>query len=66
MERPSQAHELPLNVDSMKRGDTDYPTKSLLYSGEDVSGLAGEAIMLCLEPLCVRIMQLASFTFSFT
>jgi hypothetical protein len=30
------------------------------------SELAGEAIMLCMEPLCVRMMQLASFTFSFT
>jgi hypothetical protein len=36
------------------------------HSGEDVSGLAGEAIMLCMEPLCVRMMQLASFTLSFT
>jgi hypothetical protein len=36
------------------------------HSCENVSGLAGEAIMLCLEPLCVRMMQLASFTFSFT
>jgi hypothetical protein len=36
------------------------------HSGENVSGLAGEAIMLCMEPLCVRMMQLASFTLSFT
>jgi hypothetical protein len=36
-----------------------------IYSGENVSGLVGEAIMLCMEPLCVRMMQLASFTFSF-
>jgi hypothetical protein len=36
------------------------------HSGENVSGLAGEAILLCMEPLCVRMMQLASFTFSFT
>jgi hypothetical protein len=35
-------------------------------SGENVSGLAGEAVMLCMEPLCVRMMQLASFTLSFT
>jgi hypothetical protein len=35
-------------------------------SGENVSGLAGEAIMLCMEPLCVRMMQLAFFTLSFT
>jgi hypothetical protein len=35
------------------------------HSGENVSGLAGEAIMLCMEPLCVRMMQLAFFTFSF-
>jgi hypothetical protein len=35
-------------------------------SGENVSGFAGEAIMLCMEPLCVRMMQLASFTLSFT
>jgi hypothetical protein len=38
----------------------------LTHSGENVSGLAGEAIMLCMEPLCVRMMQLASFTLSFT
>jgi hypothetical protein len=36
------------------------------HSGENVSGLAGEAIMLCMEPLCVRMMQLAFFTLSFT
>jgi hypothetical protein len=36
------------------------------HSGETVSGLAGEVIMLCMEPLCVRMMQLASFTLSFT
>jgi hypothetical protein len=36
------------------------------HSGENVSGLAGEAIMLCMEPLCVRMMQLAFFAFSFT
>jgi hypothetical protein len=37
------------------------------HSGENVSGLAGEpAIMLCKEPLCVRMMQLASFALSFT
>jgi hypothetical protein len=38
----------------------------LTHSGENVSGLAGEAIMLCMEPLCVRMMQLAFFTLSFT
>jgi hypothetical protein len=37
-----------------------------MHSGENVSGLAGEAIMLCMEPFCVRMMQLASFTLSFT
>jgi hypothetical protein len=36
------------------------------HRGEHVSGLAGEAFMLCMEPLCVRMMQLASFTLSFT
>jgi hypothetical protein len=29
---------------------------------QNVSGLAGEVIMLCMEPLCVRMMQLASLT----
>jgi hypothetical protein len=28
--------------------------------------LAAETIMLCMQPLRVRMMQLASFTFSFT
>jgi hypothetical protein len=36
------------------------------HSGENGSGLAGEAIMLNMEPLCVRMMQLAFFAFSFT
>jgi hypothetical protein len=36
------------------------------HSGENDSGLAGAAIMLCMEPLCARMMQLASFTSSFT
>jgi hypothetical protein len=36
------------------------------HSGENVSGLVCEAIMLCMEPLCVRMMQLASFTFTFS
>jgi hypothetical protein len=36
------------------------------HSGETVFGLAGEVIMLRMEPLCVRMMQLASFTLSFT
>jgi hypothetical protein len=36
------------------------------HSGENGSGLAGEAIMLCMGPLCVRVVQLASFTFIFT
>jgi hypothetical protein len=36
------------------------------HSGENVSGLVGEAIVLCMERLSVRMMQLASFTFSFT
>jgi hypothetical protein len=35
-------------------------------SGENVSGLAGEAIVLCMEPLRVRMMQLASFTLAFS
>jgi hypothetical protein len=39
---------------------------SFAFCGENVCGLAGEAIMLCMEPLCVRMMQLASFTLSFT
>jgi hypothetical protein len=36
------------------------------HSGGTVFGLAGEVIMLRMEPLCVRMMQLASFTLSFT
>jgi hypothetical protein len=44
-----------------------YPERRrFTHSGENVSGLAGEAIMLCMEPLCVRMMQSASFTLSFT
>jgi hypothetical protein len=31
-----------------------------------VCGFADEVIVLCMEPLCVRMMQLASFTLSFT
>jgi hypothetical protein len=27
--------------------------------------MPGEAIIMCLEPLCVRLMQFASFTCSF-
>jgi ferredoxin len=34
------------------------------HSGENVSGLAGEAIMMCMEPLCDGILLLASFTFA--
>jgi hypothetical protein len=37
-----------------------------IHGGENVSGLACEEIMLCMDPLCVRMMQLASFTFSIT
>jgi hypothetical protein len=37
-----------------------------IWAPDSVSGLAGEAIMLCMEPMCVRMMQLASFTLSFT
>jgi hypothetical protein len=44
-----------------------YPERRrFTHSGENGSGLAGEAIMLCMEPLCVRMMQSASFTLSFT
>jgi hypothetical protein len=38
------------------------PESRFTDSGENVSGLAGEAIVLRMEPLRVRMMQLASFT----
>jgi hypothetical protein len=39
---------------------------SPIVGGERILGSAGEVIMLCMEPLCSRMMQLASFTLSFT
>jgi hypothetical protein len=56
-------HQCPQSKDVLK---INTLRGRFTHSGENVSGLAGEAIMLCMEPLCVRMMQLASFAFSFT
>jgi hypothetical protein len=63
---PNNKKNLCVTETNNATGEASKPRFSVIQNKIHVSGLAGEAVMLCMEPLCVRMMQLAFFTLSFT